>query len=233
MSLGFAVQQRHRSVKPTQAALFRDIPVSTISDSMHRMTAGGSGIVLLNTDLSTQMAGAALTVRTRPGDNLLVHKALTMIAPGDVLVIDAGADTTNAIIGEIMLAAAVASGLVGLVVDGAIRDAATLRTGVTPVFARGVTHRGPYKDGPGEINVPVTIGGMVVHPGDLVLGDADGIVAIPPDHVDQVHALAAAKTQEEAIALQIALRGDRNAGWVDARIAALYGDGIAASRPGR
>lgn len=148
----------------------------------------------------------------------MVHQALRMITPGDVLVIDAGGDTTNALIGEIMLAAAVADGLVGLVVDGAIRDAATLRTGTTPVFARGVSHRGPYKDGPGEVNVPVSIGGLIIRPGDVVVGDADGIVAIDPADADRVHAVAAAKAAAEEVSLETARAGRRDASWVARRL---------------
>ena len=215
--LGFRVGERHTAATPAQAELFRDVPVSTISDSMNRLTGSGSALPLLNTDLSIKLCGVALTVRTRPGDNLMVHHALTLIGPGDVLVVDAGGDTTNAIIGEIMLAAAVSAGAVGLVVDGAIRDASTLRTGRTPVFARGISHRGPYKDGPGEVNVAVQVGGMVVNPGDVVVGDADGLVAISPADVDPVFAVASAKAAHEEKALQAAREGRRDASWVATR----------------
>ncbi|GAA1002749.1 methyltransferase [Acrocarpospora pleiomorpha] len=220
MSIGFQVRERLVAATPQQAEMFRDLPVSTISDSMHRMHAGCARLAMLNVDLTTKLTGVALTVRTRPGDNLLVHKALTMISPGDVLVIDAGGDTTNAVIGEIMLRAAVRAGLAGLVVDGAIRDSASLRTGTVPVFARGVTHRGPYKDGPGEINVPVQVGGLLVHPGDVVVGDADGLIAVPLDHLDEIHAVAAGRASAEEIALERAATGDRDTTWIDRRLTA-------------
>ncbi len=218
-ALGFRALERVAAATPAQAERFRDVPVSTISDSLHRLAGSGNEVPLLNTDLATKLCGVALTVRTRPGDNLMVHYALTRLTPGDVLVIDAGGDTTNAIIGEIMLAAAVSAGAVGLVVDGAIRDASTLRTGATPVFARGISHRGPYKDGPGEVNVPVQIGGMIVHPGDVVVGDADGLVSLASADVDAVYAVAAAKAAHEEKALQAARDGKRDASWVAARLA--------------
>src|SRR5260370_23739552 len=113
------------------------------------------------------VADPAVTVRTRLVDNLLVHKALDLAEPGDLIVVDAGGDLTSAIIGELMVAHARKRGVAGFVIDGAIRDSAAIDAGVFPVFAAGVTHRGPYKDGPGEINVPVAIGGMVIEPGDL------------------------------------------------------------------
>ena len=138
------------------------------------------------------MAGTAVTVRTRGGDNLAVLRAFDHCRPGDVMVIDAGGDLANAVFGGIMSLGGAALGLRGMVIDGAIRDVAEIRERDFPVYARGVSHRGPYKDGPGEINVPVTIGGMVVRPGDVIVGDQDGLVAFAP-------ALAAA-TIEKALA---------------------------------
>jgi regulator of RNase E activity RraA len=96
-----------------------------------------------------------------------------------VLVIDGGGDVSRALIGEIMKAVAQSRGCVGFVIDGAIRDADAFAADVSPCFARGAIHAGPYKSGPGEINVPVSVGGMVVAPGDIVVGDADGVVAFP------------------------------------------------------
>lgn len=219
MVLGFQVFDRRDAVPRELVELARDLPVANLSDCMSRMSAGGAGLTLLNTDLETTMAGPALTVRTRPGDNLMVHKAITMIEPGDVLVVDAGGDLTNAIVGEIMVAAAVAKGVAGLVVHGAVRDAATLRAGDLPVFASGVTHRGPYKDGPGEINVPVSLGGMVVEPGDLVAGDADGVLSIPGHAVRDVLAAARVKQERESEAIRAAAAGRRDESWIDRRLA--------------
>ncbi|MEI0548560.1 RraA family protein, partial [Klebsiella sp. 72742] len=111
------------------------------------------------------LCGAALTVKARPGDNLMLHYAIDSAEPGDVIVVDAGGDLTNALIGEMMVAYAVKRGVAGIVIHGAIRDAGSIKAGDFPLFAAGVSHRGPYKDGPGEINVPIAIDGMVIEPG--------------------------------------------------------------------
>ena len=180
--IGFGIFARKRKVDERVVAQFRDIPVANVSDSMSRMTAGGARLRPMHG--GGAMAGPAFTVKTRPGDNLMVHKALDLAEPGDVIVVDAGGDLTNAIIGEIMSTYAKARGVAGIVINGAIRDADAIRAGTFPVFAAGVTHRGPYKDGPGEINVPVAIDGMVIEPGDLVLGDGDGLLCVPFDATD-------------------------------------------------
>ena len=104
-------------------------------------------------------------MKTRPGDNLMIHKALMLAQPGDVIVVDGGGDLTNALFGEIMVATAVKIGVAGIVLNGAVRDSEEIGQGEFPLYAAGVTHRGPYKDGPGEINVPIAIDGMVDPPG--------------------------------------------------------------------
>lgn len=167
------------------------------------------------------MAGPAFTVKTRPGDNLLIHKALWTASPGDVIVVDGGGDLTNALIGEIMVGAAVVRGLAGFVINGAIRDAGTLREGDFPVFASGVTHRGPYKDGPGEINVPVAMDGMVIEPGDLVIGDDDGLLCVPFGDAQQLYDAAVAKTEQEARMVASIKAGTSDTSWIDATLARL------------
>ena len=121
----------------------------------------------------------AFTVKTRPGDNLAIHRALELVGPGDVIVVDGGGDESRALVGEIMKTIAEYRGAAGYVIDGAIRDAAELAASDFPMFARTAIHRGPYKSGPGEINVPVSVGGTVIAPGDIVVGDADGVVSFP------------------------------------------------------
>lgn len=159
-------------------AAFAKIPVANISDNLERLS-GAIGLRPYHN--GTVMAGTALTVRTRAGDNRAIHEALEMVRPGDVIVVDGGGDTSRALIGEIMSSVAAMRGAAGFVLDGAIRDAAELRKSDFPVFAKAAIHLGPYKNGPGEINVPVSIGGMTVNPGDIVIGDADGIVAFSPE----------------------------------------------------
>ena len=180
--IGFRILRRARKVDPEVVARFRQIPVANVSDSMYRMSAGGARLRPMHK--GGRMAGLALTVKTRPGDNLMVHKALDLAERGDVIVVDAGGDLTNALIGEIMSTYASARGIAGFVIDGAIRDIAEWAEGGMPVFAKGHTHRGPSKDGPGEVNVPIACAGLAVNPGDLVLGDADGVIAIAAAEAD-------------------------------------------------
>ena len=162
--------------KPPPALIeaFRSAPTSIISDNLSRLP-GAVGLRPFHR--GGTLVGCAFTVRTRPGDNLAIHKALEFVGPGDVIVVDGGGDETRALIGEIMLNIAQYRGAAGYVIDGAIRDRAALAASDFPVFARAAIHRGPYKSGPGEINVPVSIGGSVIAPGDIVVGDEDGVVA--------------------------------------------------------
>lgn len=157
---------------------FANVPTSIVSDNLDRVP-GAVGLSPMREGL--HLLGAALTVRTRDGDNLAIHAALRAARPGDVIVVDGGGDLTRALIGEVILAHAESKGVAGFVIDGVIRDVAAFRVSSTPCYARGVTHRGPYKNGPGEVNVPVSIGGLIVTPGDLIVGDDDGIVAVPAD----------------------------------------------------
>lgn len=195
MTIGFRVLKRGRAVDHDVVNQYRSIPVANVSDAMHRLTAGGSRLRPMHA--GGRLCGPAVTVRTRPGDNLLVHMALDMAVAGDVIVVDAGGDLTNAIIGELMLATAIQKQLGGFVINGAIRDYAAIHAGTFPVFAAGITHRGPYKDGPGEVNVPIAVDGMIVEPGDLMSGDDDGILCVPYDAVAEVYDAAHAKHQRE------------------------------------
>ena len=210
---GFRVLERQRRVSGELVEQYRELPVANVSDSMHRMSAAGPRLTMMHRD--GPMAGPALTVKTRPGDNLMLHKAIDMAEPGDVIVVDAGGDLTNSLMGELMLAYAVRRGVAGFVIYGAIRDAdAFLRVNL-PVFAAGVTHRGPYKDGPGEINVPIALEGMVVHPGDLVIGDRDGVLAVPMDAAEAVLAKTLSKQDSETRQMAAIENGTNDRSWVD------------------
>ena len=224
MPLGFRILPRTRKVSPEAVARFHELPVANVSDVMSRMTAGGARLRPMHG--GGVLAGPAFTVKTRPGDNLMIHKALAIAEPGDVIVVDAGGDLTNALIGELMLAQMVKRGLGGIVLNGAIRDSAAIRAQGFPVFAAGVTHRGPYKDGPGEINVPVAIDGMVIEPGDLVLGDDDGLLSVPFDAVEAVHAAATQKAAAETRQMAGIEAGTHDAAWVDATLRRLGCDGL-------
>lgn len=196
MSIGFNVKTRTRAVSAETIEKFRDIPVANISDVMNRLTAGGPRLRPYHQ--GSTICGAALTVKSRPGDNLMAHMALTMGGPGDVIVIDAGGDLTNSIIGERMMVTSQRRGMAGWVVNGAIRDLGWVKANSLPVFAAGVSHRGPYKSGPGEINVPIAIDGMVIEPGDLIVGDDDGLLCIGFDDIETVYALAKEKQHKES-----------------------------------
>lgn len=218
MSIGFRVLQRARKVDAEWVARYRDVPVANVSDSMNRMTAGGARIRPMHR--AGVLAGAALTVKARPGDNLMLHYALDIAEPGDVVVVDAGGDLSNALIGEMMVAYAIKRGVAGIVINGAIRDAGTLGAGDFPLFAAGISHRGPYKDGPGEINVPIAIDGMVIEPGDLLIGDDDGLLCVPFDQVGEVYDRAAAKHAAEQKQLDQIAQGTNDRTWVLASLKA-------------
>ena len=189
---------------------FRSVVTPHISDNMGRYI----GVRGLNRYNKTgKMVGTALTVKTRPGDNLYIYKALTMLEPGHVLVVDAQGDTTNAVIGELIKLYALQRGCVGFVVNGAIRDVASFED--TPCYARDVVHCGPYKTGPGAVNVPVCIGGMIVNPGDIIVGDEGGIVGFPASAAD--HLLTMARTHqaaEDRVKAEIAT-GAFNQSWIE------------------
>ena len=225
MTIGFRIMPRRRKASADAVARFRTLPVANVSDVMARMTAGGPRLRPMHA--GGGLAGPALTVKTRPGDNLMIHKAIALAEPGDIIVVDAGGDLTNALIGELMLAQMVKRGLGGIVLNGAIRDSAAIRTQGFPIFAAGVTHRGPYKDGPGEINRPIAIDGMVIEPGDLILGDDDGLLCVPFDAVEAVLAAATVKAEAEAKQMANIEAGTHDVAWVDAALRRLGCDGLA------
>ncbi|MBO5503006.1 MAG: RraA family protein, partial [Lachnospiraceae bacterium] len=151
---------------------FKDMPVANIDDNMNRIAAVDTSIEPIG---KGQLLGTAFTVRVPQGDNLMFHAAMDLAKPGDVIMIDAGGFTDRAIFGELMATYCKSRGIKGIVCDGAIRDRGGLAAMEDfPVYAKSATPNGPYKNGPGEINVPVVIGGKVVHPGDIVVGDDDG-----------------------------------------------------------
>lgn len=210
---GLQILRRERQVSTQLVGAYKGLPVANISDSMARMTAAGPRLRPVHQ--RGHLAGPALTVKSRPGDNLMIHKALTMAQPGDVIVVDAGGDLTNALFGEIMMATAKRIGVAGVVLNGAVRDSEEIARGEFPIYAAGVTHRGPYKDGPGEINVPIAIDGMVVHPGDLIVGDADGLLCIPYAEAEDILAATRKKMEAEKKTLADIAAGRLDTAWID------------------
>ncbi|WP_462421266.1 RraA family protein [Salinicoccus sp. Marseille-QA3877] len=193
--------------------LFKRLPVPNIDDCMGRLGAVAPEIRPMN---KAPLLGTAFTVKVPAGDNLMFHKAMDMAQPGDVIVIDADGYTERAILGEIMLSYCKSRKLAGVIVDGSIRDADALEQMDIPVYARGITPDGPYKNGPGEINTTVTFGGKVVKPGDIIVGDADGIVIIDPDDAKDLAEKARKITDKEVgIMKNIVENGKYERPWVD------------------
>ncbi|PTL72114.1 methyltransferase [Rathayibacter caricis DSM 15933] len=173
----------------------RLLPTANIGDAQERF---GIASGLHPVWAGARLAGRAFTVWTRPGDNLLIHRALDAAQPGDVIVVNGGGDVTRALIGDLIGLRADTLGIAGFVVDGAVRDAGTLGDVGMPVFARAVSPAGPYKHGPGRLDEPVAISGVVVAPGDLVVGDADGVVVVKASEAESVVAAAEAIERGEA-----------------------------------
>lgn len=206
---GYRINPRVDGPAPEIVEAFREIPVAAIGDSMSRHI-GTIGLRQYHARLDTVMCGPAVTVRVRPGDNLMIHKALMMVQPGDVLVIDGGGDVTQALVGGLIRTTCVTKQLGGLVIDGAVRDLCEWAEEGMPIFAKGHTHRGPTKDGPGEVNVVISCAGLVVQPGDLIVGDADGVIAIAASDAPHILERGRAHLKKEA-----KIRADNVAGSSD------------------
>lgn len=219
MGVGFRVLTGGAKVDAEIVDRFRRLPVANVSDAMVRMSGGGTRLRPMHA--GGMLAGPAVTVKTRPGDNLMMHKAFDIAVPGDVIVVDAGGDLTNAIIGENAAAYAESLGIAGVVINGAIRDSASIAIRQFPIFAVGITHRGPYKDGPGEVNVSIAIDGMVIEPGDLVLGGGDGVVCVPRKRAEEVYAAALAKHRKDEKDARAVRDRTVERAWVDARLREL------------
>lgn len=165
-----------------------------------------------------KVAGTAITVEVRPGDNLMIHAAMSLARPGDVLVIDGKGDQTAALMGTIMMTACQKLGIAGVVVDGAVRDSLEIEEMGFPVFSVGTNPNGPTKLVPGRIGHPVSVGGVTVNPGDLIVGDADGVVVVERDKVASLLPLAEKKVRDEAARIAAIQQGDTAAKWLDAAL---------------
>lgn len=212
---GFRVRPMPAPIPDAIVQAYAQIVTPHVSDSMHRLY----GMVgLRRYHRERKLVGRAITAKVRAGDNMMIHKAIDIAQPGDVIVVDGGGDLTQALVGELMQIHAQVRGIAGFVIDGAVRDVAAFYAADFPCYARGNTHRGPFKEGPGEVNTPVAIGGQVVMPGDLIVGDEDGLVVVPPDQWDAVLDKAHAQAQRE-IQRKTAIRaGQDKRGWIDERL---------------
>lgn len=208
---GIDIQPRVPAFEAGIAAL-AGLASSVVSDVMGRM-GGSTGLHPVNRT-PVQTCGNAVTVKVRAGDNLLIHRALDMLQPGDVLVVDGQGDVSRALVGEIMMHTARARGAVAFVMDSAVRDVDAFETHAFPCWSRGVNLRGPMKDGPGTINHPVSVGGLIVHPGDIIVGDGDGIVAVPQASALAIATLAREKEAHERATIAAVQAGTYSSAWV-------------------
>jgi len=195
-------------------AFFRDVPAAIVADSAGVRVAC-SGLRAYHGRAGARLCGPALTVRVRAGDNLMIHKALLMAREGDVIVVDGQGELDRALVGGLMRTTAVAKRLGGFVIDGAIRDLDEWGDGRMPVYARGHTPQGPEKEGPGEINIAVACGGIVIEPGDLLIGDSDGVLSVPRGALDGLPERVTRHLQREAAIREQNARGEPDAGRID------------------
>jgi regulator of RNase E activity RraA len=186
MKLGFRVLPAPPRVPQQIVDRFRGLASSNLADAMGRFNFMDSGI---RSRSKLALCGRAVTVLCRPADNLMVHKALQLAEPGDIVVVSTCGNTTSAIFGELMCHTATAKKLGGIVVDGAIRDVERITALGFPAYSRVVCPGGCDKDGPGEINIPISCGNTVVAPGDILVGDRDGVTVVPSAHAEEVLAL--------------------------------------------
>ena len=198
--------------RPASALIegFRGLPSSNIGDQMWRLYNTNSTLKSFN---KMPLCGPAFTVKDPQGDNLMFHKALDIAQPGDILVVDGEGDLQHALAGEMMIRYAMRRGLGGFVVNGCMRDLDAIEALDFPVYALGITPQGPYKNGPGEINVPVCCAGRVVNPGDILVGDRDGIVIIPPEFAAEILESSKAKFASEQATIANGPSGSR--AWID------------------
>lgn len=182
--IGFRYIEDVERPDPRWSKILMDYASCNISDGLNKFYSMDCGIHQMFP--CSKFAGPAVTVKVRSGDNFMLHKALEIVKPGDVLVVETQGCNAYAVCGDLMVSCMDKLGVVGIVVDGAVRDIATLREIGMPVFARGTVCGAGDKDGPGEINFPVACGGVVVNPGDLVMGDEDGVVVVPKNDIEEV-----------------------------------------------
>lgn len=217
---GFRIRTDMPRLDAAMMKEFQAFPTPDVSDLLNRLYAVNPAIRCL-TGGHHQLIGPACTVKVFPGDNLMVHKALDIARPGDVVVVDAAASVQNAVLGDIISTKARHRGIAGFVIDGLVRDLPDITALDFPVFARGTTPIGPLHRGPGEINYPISCGGIVINPGDLILADAAGIVVVPIDiAADLLARLTSHKEKNDAYTAAVA-RGEFSNAWVDAELESL------------
>lgn len=200
---------------------FKHIPASNTADVMGRNCAMNPRIHLVSRPKDQMMVGPAYTVKCRAGDNLALHAALSMCSEGDVLVVSNEEDNTRALMGEIMMAyLKYTKKIAGIVLDGPIRDIDEIGNWDFPVYCTGTTPGGPYKEGPGEVNVPIACGGVSVNPGDIILADPDGVIVIPRNDAEIILKDAKEFMAADEAKLLASKNGTAKREWVEKSLAA-------------
>lgn len=216
MPVGKRIYLKRNMPDPALIEQFKTIPASNTADVMNRSCAMNPRIHLVSSPKAQMMCGPAFTVKCRAGDNLALHAALNFCNEGDVLVVSNEEDDTRALMGEVMMAFLYEiKKVAGIILDGPIRDIDEIGKWDFPVYCTGTTPGGPYKEGPGELNVPISCGGISVNPGDIILADPDGIIVIPPKDARGI-LVEAKKFQEADEGKLVKTRnGTINRGWVN------------------
>jgi regulator of RNase E activity RraA len=203
-------------VSPAIVAQAAELQPAILADVAGRRGAMNGRIKALRPRM--KLAGTAFTVEVRPGDNLMIHAAIAMAKPGDVLVIDGKADRSSALMGTIMMTACQKLGIAGVVMDGACRDSLEIDEMDYPVFSVGTNPNGPTKNIGGRIGHPVSVGDVTVRPGDFIIGDGDGVVVVEREKIEALLPLAAKKVKDEAARIAAIKEGDTAAKWLDAAL---------------
>ena len=212
---GFRIRLDFPTLEASLMARFQEYDVADISDVLNRLYALDPGI-RCQTNKRHRLCGRVCTVRVFPGDNLMVHKALDVAQPHEIVAVDGhGIHAANAVLGDIICTKAKHRGIAGFIVDGLVRDMPAIEKLDFPVFARGTTSIGPLHRGPGEINYPISCGGAVINPGDVIVADVSGIVAVPRESAEDIlQQLDADKTRQQAY-LEAVQRGEFSNAWAD------------------
>lgn len=212
MSIGYRIYQNDHHCDQDILDELKEIPVANIGDASSRIVCLDAQIHTMN---GKKMIGRAYTVKVPAGDNLLFYYAIDQAQKGDIIVVDGEGYENRALCGGIMSHYAMKRKLGGFLIYGAIRDKKEIQEMDFPVFAKCVNPNGPYKNGPGEINVPVVIGGKVIHPGDIILGDEDGIAVIQPKDLQEVMIQTKKIIEKESLMMkQINERSAMDLQWV-------------------
>jgi RraA family protein len=211
---GFRVCVNFQRPSPELIRQFGEFPTPDISDLLNRLYAVDPEIQLL-TNPQHKVCGPACTVKVFRGDNLMVHKSLDVLEPGDVVIVDAGGSSMNAVLGDLVSTKAKHRGAVGFIVDGLVRDLPNIAEIDFPVFARGTSPIGPLHRGPGEINYAICCGGVVVQPGDIIVGDSMGVVVIPQGIAVELLERLQSHAASNASYFESVKQGNFSNAWVD------------------